>query len=144
LITYQFAMRLAQLAFYLLFVIAAILLTGEVIEDPFSRVWTFSCILFHPMLVFMGSVVNNDNGLLPFSLLLVLGGVRLLKDPERRASIWLMATAAVCLTLSKATGFLLVLVVYSIVAGLLALSNTTGSSRSAPRSSFCRRSLLMA
>jgi len=126
LINYQFGMRLVQMAFYVLFIAAALLLTGEVIQDRFSRVWTFSCILFHPMLIFMGSLVNNDNGLLPFSLFLILGGVRLLKHPEDRPAIWMMAIAAICLTLTKATGFLLVLAVYPVIAGLLALSKRSG------------------
>ena len=59
-------------------------------------------------------------------MLLLLGAIRLLKHPDRRAPIWIIAVSGLCLTLSKASGFLLVLVTYPILAGLLAVSRRFG------------------
>ena len=104
LINYQFLMRSAGFVFYGLFLVFIFLLFDEVLPRPWLYL-AFGCVLFHPMLISMPAVVNNDNGLLPGTAALLYFGVKILK--ESRTAIFGFWLAAVALAFTKSQGILL-------------------------------------
>ena len=104
LIDYQFAMRAAQAALCTIFYFLIALVIRRAIPDEPMQVLAFIAVTFHPLTSFLGSIVNNDNGLLPCLALVTLGCVDVLKNRAVGRGIVLMAAGSVLMACTKPTG----------------------------------------
>jgi hypothetical protein len=119
LIDYQFSMRVAQaLLCTLFYFLAAVIIRRTIASEPIQLL-TFIAIAFHPLTSFVGSIINNDNGLLPSLALVVLGAIDVLKRRKVVTAVVVMAAGGVLMALTKPTGQLYLLACVATLVVLL-------------------------